>query len=167
MLKRHLTTLIGIGLLGAGVNLAAAQSAFPPSTEDVLYRMLPAQEQYFMQRQAANPNLYGATIPARISSGVPGGPLPATLKFLGERAAKVQAESANARTVKATGAANYLNVAHEETVIIQNDRGQSFVWKADTLGEADLALQAIAPKDFAAGQTRVFVRHPAAHTSGS
>ena len=133
MLKRNLTMLIGVGLLGANVNFdAAAQGTFP-----------------------------AAAGPSRASS------LPAVVKYLDQQAAKIQAASTGARTVKATAATKYLNVAHEEIVIIENDKGQSFVWKADTLGEADLSLQAIAPKDFAAGQTRVFVRHPLAHTSGS
>ena len=100
MLKRNLAILIGAGLLGANVNLAVAQNAFPG----------------------------------------------------GER------------TVKTTVATKYLNVAHEETVRIQNEQGQSFVWKADTLGEADLPLKSIAPRDFVAGQTRVFVAHPYEHT---
>ena len=66
--------------------------------------------------------------------------------------------------VKTTAATKYVNVEHEALVRIENDKGQSFVWKADTLGEADLSLQAIAPRDFAAGQTRVFVHHPYEHT---
>jgi hypothetical protein len=169
MLKRNLTMLVGVGLLGANVNFAAAaEGPFPPSSEDIIYRKLPAQEQYFNQRQAANPNLTGASspvIPAGVRVG--GVTLPAQVKYFDQRAAKVQAASAGERTLKATAATKYLNVAHEEIVRIENEKGQSFVWKADTLGEADLSLQAIAPRDFAAGQTRVFVRHPLAHTSGN
>jgi len=132
MLKRNLTMLIAVGLLGANVNLAAAESAFPSSNDDSVYDWLPAQEQYFKQGKAVNPNL--------------------------------QVASGDERTVKTTAATKYLNIEHEALVRIRNDKGQSFVWKADTLGEADLSLQAIAPKDFAAGQTRVFVRHPYEHT---
>ena len=165
MLKRKIALLIAVGLLGAQAGLAAAQGAFPPSTEDVLYRMLPAQEQYF---QAANPNPSGASgpvFPAAAQSTT--GRLPAALKYLDQQAARIQAASAGERVVKVTAATKYLNVAHEEIVRIENDQGQSFVWKADTLSEADIPLNAIAPRDFAAGQTRVFVRHPLAHTSGS
>ena len=170
MLKRNLTMLIGVGLLGANVNFAAAgEGTFPPSSEDILYRMLPAQEQYFAQQQRAARNQAAS---AADQSAFPRGnpsraPLPALTKYLGQQAAKIQAASAGERTVKTTAATKYLNVAHEEIVKIENDKGQSFVWKADTLGEADLPLQAIAPKGFAAGQTRVFIRHPLAHTSGS
>ena len=169
MLKRHLTMLIGVGLLGANVNFAAAaEGPFPSSSEDILYRKLPAQEQYFNQRQAANPNLTGASRPVFPTAASPTRVRWAVQdKYFDERAAKMQAASAGERTVKITAATKYLNVAHEEIVKIENDTGQSFVWKADTLGEADLSLQAIAPRDFAAGQTRVFVRHPLVHTSGS
>ena len=168
MLKRNLTMLIGVGLLGANVNFAAAQGASPPSTEDILYRMLPAQEQYFMQRQAANPNLSGASGDVFPRSPVPTtGRQPALLQYLDQQAARVQAASVDARTVKTTTSTKYLNIAHEEIVKIENDKGQSFGWKADTLGEADLPLKAVAPKDFETGQTRIFVRHPLAHTSGT
>jgi hypothetical protein len=50
-------------------------------------------------------------------------------------------------------------------VKIENDRGQSFIWQADTLarGQESFALQAVAPSGFAAGQTQVFLSHPHGH----
>lgn len=67
------------------------------------------------------------------------------------------------KTVKITAATQYVNAEHFGALKIENDKGQSFVWKFDTLGEVGFPLQVIAPKDFAAGETRVYVRHPEAH----
>ncbi len=171
MLKRNLTMLIAVGLLGANVSFAAAGTGtFPPSTEDTLYRMLPAQEQYFKQREAANPNPTGTT-----GSPFPMSTedqlyelLPAQARYLDQRAAILAQELAGQGTVvNITASTKYINAEHDGILVIKNDKGQSFTWKADTLGEAVIPLKAIAPQDFAAGQTRVFVRHPLAHTSGS
>lgn len=171
MLKRNLTMLIAVGLLGANINFAAAgESPFPPSTEDSLYRLLPAQEQYFQQREAANPNPTGATgNPFPVSTEeILYKLLPAQARYLEQRAAIVAQELAGQRTVvNVTASTKYINAEHDGILDIKNDKGQSFTWKADTLGEIDIPLQAIAPKDFAAGQTRVYVHHPLAHTSGS
>ena len=170
MLKRNLTMLIAVGLLGANVNFAAAgESPFPPSTEDILYRLLPAQEQYFDQREAANPNPTGATgspFPMSTEDQLYE-PLPALAQYLEQQAIKVAQESANQKTVNITASTKYINAEHLGVLVIKNDKGQSFTWKADSLGEADIPLKAIAPKDFDAGQTRVVVRHPLEHTSGS
>jgi hypothetical protein len=70
------------------------------------------------------------------------------------------------RTVKITASTNYVDVEHMGTVKFENAKGQSFVWKFDTWGELGFPLSAIAPKDFAAGPTRVYVRHPPAHKFG-
>lgn len=74
--------------------------------------------------------------------------------------------SAAERTVKVNASTKYVDVMHYETVKIENDKGQSFVWKFDSLGEYGFPLQVIAPKDFAAGETRVYIRHPARHMGG-
>jgi heavy-metal resistance protein CzcE len=172
MLKRNIAMLIGVGvgLLGANVNLAVAQSVVPRSVDESNHQMVPAQDKYHARHEEA---LKLEAIPAQAQSAFPRSVdesnrqrLPAEEQYLAqrERALQLGAKSGDARTVKATAGTKYLNVAHEETVKIVNDQGQSFVWKADTLGEADLALQAIAPRDFVAGQTRVFVRHPYLHT---
>jgi len=95
--------------------------------------------------------------------------LPAQLKYLEDRAARVRAETRGdvyKTVVNITASTKYVNSERGEVLVIKNDKGQSFTWKADTFGEADIPLKAIAPTDFAAGQTRVFVRHPAAHISG-
>jgi len=95
--------------------------------------------------------------------------LPAQLKYLEDRAARVRAETRGdvyKTVVNISASTKYVNAERDGVLVIKNDKGQSFTWKADTFGEADIPLKAIAPTDFAAGQTRVFVRHPAAHISG-
>ena len=95
--------------------------------------------------------------------------LPAQARYLEERVASIQAETRGdiyKTVVNITASTKYVNSERGEVLVIKNDKGQSFTWRADTFGEADIPLKAIAPTDFAAGQTRVFVRHPAAHISG-
>ena len=70
------------------------------------------------------------------------------------------------KTVKITAATQYITVEHFQTLKIENDKGQSFVWTFDSLGEFGFPISVIAPKDFAAGETRVYIRHPAAHVPG-
>ena len=95
--------------------------------------------------------------------------LPAQLKYLEERAASVRAETQAdmyQNVVNITAATKYVNAEHLGVLVIKNDKGQSFTWKADTFVEADIPLKAIAPADFAAGETRVHVHHPMDHISG-
>jgi hypothetical protein len=70
------------------------------------------------------------------------------------------------RTVKITASTRFINVEHYDTLKIENAKGQSFVWTFDSLGEYGFPLSVIAPKSFAAGETRVYIRHPAAHQFG-
>ena len=94
--------------------------------------------------------------------------LPAQLKYLEERAASVRAETQAdmyQNVVNITAATKYVNAEHLGVLVIKNDKGQSFTWKADTFVEADIPLKAIAPADFAAGETRVHVHHPMDHIS--
>lgn len=101
-----------------------------------------------------------SAIPPQINEG--GELLPAVIKYLEQRGAIIRSEARAApAAVKVTGSAGYINVAHLETVKIENAKGQSFVWTADSVG--DFPLQAIAPKDFQAGLSRVFVSHPYGH----
>ena len=74
--------------------------------------------------------------------------------------------AAGQKTVRITAATRYLNVEHFDTVKIENDRGQSFVWRFDSYGEVGFPLSVIAPKDFATGETRIYIRHPVAHQGG-
>lgn len=61
MLKRNIAMLIAGGLLSAQVGLAAAdQGAFPSNDTEVIWKLLPAQVEYFKQREASNPNPTGA-----------------------------------------------------------------------------------------------------------
>ena len=57
-----------------------------------------------------------------------------------------------------------INAMHLETVKIENDRGQSFVWFFDTYGSIAFPLKVIAPKAFDAGDTWVYVNHPYDHS---
>jgi hypothetical protein len=75
-------------------------------------------------------------------------------------------QAAAQKTVKITAATQYVTVEHFQTLKIENDKGQSFVWTFDSLGEVGFPLQVIAPKGFAAGETRVYIRHPAPHIPG-
>ena len=51
MLKRNIGILIAGALLSTQVNLAAAdQGTFPPSADDMVWNMLPAQAKYFEGR---------------------------------------------------------------------------------------------------------------------
>ena len=80
----------------------------------------------------------------------------------GDLGSSSQATAAK-KTIKITASTKYVNVEHFDTVKIENDKGQSFVWRFDSLGEYGFPLSVIAPKDFAAGETRVYIRHPDAH----
>ena len=67
------------------------------------------------------------------------------------------------KTVKINASTQTVDVEHFGALIIENDRGQSFVWTFDTINAVSFPLKVIAPKDFAAGETRVYIHHPAAH----
>lgn len=95
--------------------------------------------------------------------------LPAQLKYFEERAASIRAETRGdvyKTVVNISASTKYVNAERDGVLVIKNDKGQSFTWRADTLGEADIPLKAIAPAGFAAGETRVYVRHPLEHISG-
>ena len=104
--------------------------------------------------------------------------LPAQLKYLEERAASVRAETRGEvykaaetrgdgyKTVKINASTKYVNAEHFETLKIENDKGQSFVWKFDTVGEVVFRLKTIAPAGFEAGEATVYVRHPTEHIGG-
>ena len=103
--------------------------------------------------------------------------LPAQLKYLEERAASVRAQpqgyvykTAEARgdvdrTVKINASTKYVNAKHLQTLKIENDKGQSFTWKADA-GGVVFPLKSIAPAGFEAGEATVYVRHPTEHIGG-
>ena len=167
MLKRNIAILIAGGLLSAQVTLAAAeQGAFPSNDTEVIWQLLPAQVEYFKQREASNPNLTGASRPVFPTSVGVGGPavFPGLAKYLAERESAVRGDVY--QTIKVEASTKYVTVDHLGTVKIVNDKGQSFVWTSDTLGEAVIPLKTIAPAGFAAGDTTIYVRHPASHIPG-
>lgn len=79
--------------------------------------------------------------------------------------AQPQATTAQ-KTIKINASTKYVNVEHFELVKFENDKGQSFVWKFDSLQDYGYPLSVIAPKEFAAGEIRVYIRHPAEHKGG-
>ena len=63
-----------------------------------------------------------------------------------------------ARIVKIDVATSVIKAAHFETLTIQNGKGQSFAWRFDTLHvPTGFPLKNIAPPDFEAGDTWVYV----------
>jgi len=74
-----------------------------------------------------------------------------------------QVASSAGRTLKIDAATKGINAAHRESIRIENDKGQSFVWRFDTYGPIAFPLKAIAPAGFDAGSTWVYVNHPSDH----
>lgn len=72
---------------------------------------------------------------------------------------------AASKTVQLGAATRYVNVDHFDQVRLVDQKGQSFVWKFDTLDETQFPLAAIAPSGFNAERTVVYVSHPAWHVS--
>lgn len=73
--------------------------------------------------------------------------------------------SAAQRSVLVGSSTKYINVNRDEVVKIENGKGQSFVWRFDTLGEQNFPLHIIAPRDFSSPQTEVFVSNPYTYNS--
>ncbi len=183
MLKRNIALLIAGGLLGAQVGLAAAdQGTFPSNDTEVIWKLLPAQLKYLEQREAdikKEPVVPSGLMRARgvAGQGINVGPWPpislqprVMTKYLYETVpARIEAETRGEQqynTIKIGAATKNVTVEHFGTVKIVNDKGQSFVWTFDTLGEVVVPLKAIAPAGFEAGDTTIYVRHPAAHIPG-
>jgi len=165
MLQRDIAVLIAGALLSVQVTWAAAdQGAFPSSDNETYSGMTPALIQYLDQRAASNPRPVGASgsvFPFSAAS-IKGASNPDQDKYLAEQARRASAEP---NTVRINAATREINVEHLQRVKIENDKGQSFVWLADTLdlGQDSFPLQAVAPKNFAAGNTRVYLTHPHEH----
>lgn len=69
------------------------------------------------------------------------------------------------KTVKIGATTKNVNVEHFQTVKFENDKGQSFIWRFDSLQEYGFPISVIAPKEFAAEETMVYIRHPYSHSS--
>jgi hypothetical protein len=165
MLKRKSVILIAGGLLGTQVTAAAAaDQGFPASINEVYGGMTPALIQYLEQRAAANPAPSGAkgSVWPFSAGSVKGASNPDQDRYLAERARSI---SVGPDTVKINGSTQTINVEHLRTIRIENDKGQSFVWRADVLahGVDHFALRAVAPGNFDAGRTQVFLTHPHEH----
>lgn len=66
---------------------------------------------------------------------------------------------ATARIMKIEASTKLIRVVHLETLTIQNQKGQSFAWRFDTArAPTGFPLKRIAPLDFDAGNTWVYVR---------
>lgn len=95
MLKRTIPILIASGVLGAQVNVAAAQGAFPSSADESGAPLLPEAVKYLEQRAAGNLNLTGASRPVFPTSASSAGGMrtPLVLKYLEQRASGIEAAS--------------------------------------------------------------------------
>jgi hypothetical protein len=63
-----------------------------------------------------------------------------------------------ASVVKIDQATQFIRAGHRETLTIRNGKGQSFAWRFDTLhAPTGFPLKSIAPPDFEAGDTWVYV----------
>lgn len=193
MLKRNIAILFAGGMLGAQVGLAAAdQGTFPSNDTEVIWKPLPAQLKYLEERAASikkapavrtvySEEYYQRFYVPRTSlmSSSPGAGIRATPsvsstplalhKYLYvTREAELQKEVRGDvyKMIKVDASTQSVTVDHLGTVKFANDKGQSFVWTCDALGEHVVLLKAIAPAGFEAGDTTIYVRHPAAHIPG-
>ena len=74
--------------------------------------------------------------------------------------------TSNGRVVKITASTKYVNAEHFETLTIENDKGQRFIWQFDTqYAPTGFPLRRIAPPGFESGSTWVYVNHPARHVA--
>ena len=65
-------------------------------------------------------------------------------------------------TVQVDASTSFIRVEHLASLTIRNARGQSFSWKFDTFHvPTGFPLKRIAPADFDAGDTWVYVHRPA------
>ncbi len=68
-------------------------------------------------------------------------------------------------TLKISSTTGTIYVDHFATSKIENDKGQSFVWRFDSdMAMSAFPLKIIAPSGFDAGNTYVNVIHPTSHT---
>lgn len=130
MLKRNIAVLIAGGLLGAQATLAAAdQGTFPSNDTGVYSKALPAQVEYFKQREAsiqkeaARPrgSVFPTTMGGSPSAGTgvaAGYRSPALNKYLDERAASIRREQGPAGPVGPAG-------------VIAQSRDARFTWPTD------------------------------------
>lgn len=77
-----------------------------------------------------------------------------------------QVQSRPDSTIKISSTTGNIYVDHFATAKIENNKGQSFVWRFDsTMAMSAFPLKTIAPSGFDAGNTLVSVIHPAVHTA--
>ena len=170
MLKRNIAILIAGALLSAQAGLAAAGPAYLPSNDtEVFWAPLPGQLKYFEARAASIQKegvvLRGDSFPPA-AEDLASKMLPAQVQYFAQREVSNQTARLGEVAVNITASTKYINAEHDAVLVVKNGQGQSFTWRADTVGEADIPLKAIAPADFAAGETRVHVHHPMDHISG-
>ena len=191
MLKRNIALLIAGGLSAQAGLAVAAPGTFPPRAEETAYsNMLPAQINYLEERAAGIRGVVrGDSFPPRAEETAYSNMLPAQAQYFEERAAGTQTAARGAaaagysealrrsefdlpapaaaaqKTVRVNASTKYISAEHLDTVKFENDKGQSFVWRFDSLGEYGFPISVIAPKDFAAGTTRIYINHPPVHRS--
>ena len=75
-----------------------------------------------------------------------------------------QVQSRPDATLKISSTTGTIYVDHFATSKIENEKGQSFVWRFDSAMEmSNFLLETIAPSGFDAGNARVIVWHPSEH----
>ncbi len=158
-MSRKSSILIAAGALLSGIAVAQA-SPFPMSVNETAS---------FQPEPYAAP----ATDPAQVVSIRTVAAFPVSVSEVGQNSADALASAAPAavtaqaetaqRTIVVRPTDQYLNVAHLERVRIVDDKGRSFLWTFDTLGEDHFPLKSIAPAGFDAGPTVIYVTHPESH----
>jgi len=75
-----------------------------------------------------------------------------------------QVQSRPDATLKISSTTGTIYVDHFATSKIENEKGQSFVWRFDSdMGMSAFPLKTIAPSGFDAGNTWVAILHPTEH----
>ncbi len=172
MLKSKIAILIAGALFSAQLSFAAGNAPLFPQSDQYLWgQPTPAQEQYFAKRSAEVAKESGAALAnapmfPQSDELIGQRPLPAQAKYIAERERAVAQEQASHYaypTIRIHPGTDSVTVEHLGTVRFVDDNGHAFVWQADTLDETALPLKVVAPSDFKAGNTEIYVRHPYSH----
>ncbi len=108
--------------------------------------------------------LTSVLLSALVGAGVASAAARPELVKLGYLGTQVQSQPDS--TVRIGRATGNIYVDHFATAKIENEKGQSFVWRFDTtMPMSSFPLSTIAPSGFDAGNTQVSVLHPSSHTA--
>lgn len=179
MLRKLSITIAGTMLLSGVAAAAQPTSPFPMSVNETgVYQPEPWAPSA-MPSTAAAPVAESSTFPMSVSETGANYPDPASRTLLAAGPGPSHAEmlernklgersqpAAVDKTVRVGASTQYVNVSHDEAVRFIDDKGQSFTWQFGTLwGDTEIPLKTIAPAEFHAGNTAVYVSHPLSHRS--